>query len=564
MPQEVELHFNKFDPAAKADIIAIAATDQKPWSTINDLRYDNLQIPGNYATSEWNHDIDDGIIDEFPDAPSATATWGIWTASQSDIMHSFAGTPPSIKITFSADHKSPGIILHHYPHSDDYASSIRVTWYNAANAVIKTGIYANDSITAVIREDIAGYRSVLIDLLATNIRHRFVKIWAIDFGVVRIVFNNDVISARLLEEVDPTCGTISSNSLTVAIKTTDGIFSPITSQTPDDMMMTRQTLDTIVNKLPYGRHFLNPEGWEDPNQRGIDFILKATDAVSVLDQYPFTGGLYTNKLVSDLLNEIFAVAFPTMLVSYTLDTAYATSRVTGWIPYSTCGVAFHHVMFALHAIADTSRRGGIWIYPEDTAETYTIPLSEQYPKRGGKDMPTKYFSGVDVVSYRFVAGAEATEAQNGELLAGQHPIAFTEPLHTLSVSAGCTIVTAHVNYAIINVPTTRVVKLTGHRYVVNTLTHSARSPIPPGEIEKIDQYSNFTLVSPDIGLSLAQKILAYRQKRVRSDVVMRLLDREVGYVARLKTDGRDVIGTITQLDTNLRSGVTKAVIIGGV
>ena len=555
MPQ-LQLKFGVIDPAAKADIGDITAQDKKPWSVIDDLCYDNLPLPANYATMEWNHDIDDQV--EFPDIPNPIDTWGLWSDSYSDANGDFTN-PPTLDITFSANHKSPGLTFYFYPHSDDYASAVRVTWYYSTGSIILANEYTITSTIGVVTEPVEDYRHIKIEFLSTNIRHRFVKLYALEYGIVRLLQDDEIDSCKILEEIDPTVETISINTLNCRMRTRDSIFSPITSPSHDDMMMRRQPMTVTRDGTPFGTFFL--EDWEDPYQSGLVFDFRAGDAVSVMDLYTFWGGIYANKPVTELLDEIFNIVFPTGLIKYELEDIYATSTVTGWIPICGCGEAFQHICFALNAVADTSRREYVWIYQRDTDVTFNIQLNEQYLK--GRDGPTKYISGVDVVSYDYVPGIETTQAYSGSLPVGQHTIRFTEPLHSLTISGG-TIITAHPNYAVVNVPTAAGVTLTGNKYLSNPLVHSIRAEIAAGEVETVKKFEGYTLVSRDIADYILHKEFEWFQNRILTENDVRLGDKEVGYIADLKTRGRDVIGTIVSLESNLRADKSTMRVVGNI
>ena len=553
----LQIKFFQTDPTAKADITSVSANAQKPWSNLPDLQYDNIPPPGHYATLEHNYTILDGTMEEFPDNTSGK-TWGLWSSDASDKNGRFAN-PPTLDISFSSYHKSRGLTLYFYPHTDDYASRVRVTWYSTTTptTALQTGEYDLSSNIGVIVEPAADFRHIKIEFLSTNIPGRYIKIFAIEYGIVRIMQDEEISMCRLLEEVDPTVESLSINTLNATVRTKESVFSPITSADYDDMMMRRQVLTVLRDGLPMGTFFLDE--WEDPYQSGIEFNISAGDAMGVLDLYPFKGGMYANKLVSELLDEIFAICFPTGLITYTIDPVFAASRVTGWIPACPCGTAFQHIMFALNAIADTSLAGHIWIYPQDTNVTFVVPTEDQY--RRGRDAPAEFVSGVDVVSHNYTPGAEYLEAQNGPLPLGENTVTFSEPLHSLTLTGG-TIVSSGANHAVINVTTTGNVVVTGRKYVDNQRLHSVRAEISAGEVEAVKRYENYTLVSPNIGQSLAEALFRWLQNRIQTETDAVLGDLEVGYMARVKTHGRDVVGTIVSLDSNIRANKTKMVVIG--
>ena len=557
---ELQLRFGQFDPTAKQDILSITTSPLKPWNSIDDLKYDAVPEPGNYMTLEHNYGILDGAMGEFPDTPNAPVrTWGFWSENFSDANGNFSSTP-ALDIRFSANHKSPGITLYFYPHTDDYASSARVTWYNELDAAIKSGVYTMTSNIGAIGEAVENYRRVKIEFLSTNIRHRYIKLFSVNFGVLRIFFDEEINVCDVLEEIDPTVELLSINTLNAEIRTRNSLFSPLLSPEFNNMMMRLQPLTLTKDNEPFGIFFL--ETWKDPYQSGIVFDIEAVDAMGMFDLYPFNGGIYENVLATDVLNQIFALVFPTNLLSYQIENTLANKRVTGWIPLCTCGEAIQHILFAIHAIADTSRRGYIWIYELDTEVTGNIELIEQYLT--GSDEPTEFVSGVDVTSHRYVRNTtEQKEAFNGVLSPGKHRVDFAEPLHTISVTPGTvTIAESTANYVVLNVASQATVLVRAFGYIQNTLLHSVRASLPAGEIQNIKAFSNYTLVSESDGPALAQKLYDWYQNRVKTTVEIKLSNREVGYMYDVKTGMRDLRGIVTSLDINLRADRASMEVVG--
>ena len=554
---DLQIRFAQVDPGAKSDIVAVSAPDKSTWSVLDDLKYDNVPEPGDYATLEHNFWTLDGTKDIFPD-DTTSKTWGLWTQSMS-AENTYFVTAPTLDIVFNDIHKSPGFTFYFYPHTGDFARDVRITWYDAANAVLQSGNYTFSSDFATIYEPTEGFKRISIEFLATSLPYRYIKLYGIDIGRIRIISDEEINSCNIYEEIDPTIESISVNTFNAQIRTLEPFFSPLSNDISDEMMMKRQDFKIFQEGKRYGTFFL--ETWEDIDNSGIVFNFEGVDAMGVLDLYTFMGGIYNNVMASDVLNEIFRIVFPTRLIKYVLDPELADARITGWIPICTCGTAFQHIMFAINAISDTSRAGDILIYPRDTEVTYTLPLEEQY--RGGNNKPTEYWSGVDVVSYNYTPGTETLEVQNGVLPVGRHEIRFSEPLHSLSIQYA-TILQSNANYALINVTARRAVTLTGKKYVSNPRIHSVRNAIETGETESVKSYEGYTLVNPDIGLELAESKADYFQNRIQLEDAIVLNDREVGFVVDAETRKNNFSGLITALDVNIRANKAEMTAVGKV
>lgn len=554
----LQIRFAQVDPGAKSDIVGMSSDYIMDFSNINDLKYDNLPAPMDIATLEHNFWTLDGSKEIFPEDPT-NHTFGIWTESKSDDDGLFI-VNPTLSIYFASNHKAPGLTFGFYPGTSDFVRSVKVTWYNSSNGIIMSGEYTMTGDKTSIEESVENFRSIYIEFITTAIPNRYIKLYSIDMGRVRIIRDEEIDSCNIYEEVDPTIESIGINTINADIRTLDPFFSPLSSLEADNMMMKRQLFTATRDGEHFGTFFL--ETWEDVENSGVLFNFEGGDAVSILDQYEFEGGLYTNMLATTLLDQIFDIVFPTGVVSYEIDNSLKDRTVTGWIPYTTCGTAFQHIMFALNAISDTSRSSNVQIYPRDIYSTFQLPLEDQY--RGGSTKPTTYYSGVSVTTYNYVRGKETVTPQNGTLTAGQYKIRFAEPLYNLVITGTANILKSHVNYAIINVTSSGEINLTGTKYNDNALVKTEREELPAGEVENIKEYKGYTLVPHSSGQDLAEEKFEFLKNRIEFATDIILKNRGVGYIINAETKIHPFQGTITRLDINLRSDKAEMTAIGHV
>lgn len=374
---KVNIKFSLVDPAAKADS-TLAISDYQPWIDIEDLRRETISLNiGNFATCEHNQAILDGTQTYFPDDTS-TYDWGWWSESMSDDNGLFE-SPPTIDITFGSNHKSKGLTIVFYPFSDDYANRVNVTWYASDyTTVLQMGTYQLNSNVGIIEENVAEWRRITIKMLSTNNRNRWIKLRGIEYGLPRTFEDSDINTASILEEVDPISDILSINTLNFQVKTHTPEFSPISGDIGDTMLMRKQPLTVTADDRPFGTFFLNK--WEDVNNRGNTFDFSAIDAIGVMDEYEFRGGLYNDVLASVVLQQLFDICFPTKLIKMVLDNDFVDSRLTGWIPICTCREALQLICFAIGAVADTSRRDYVWIYKREFVDFAfrTLPTVNDY------------------------------------------------------------------------------------------------------------------------------------------------------------------------------------------
>jgi len=356
----LEMRISHIDVNTKKDTKSVTASSEKPWCELDDFLYDRLAKPYSSTTLENNYNVLDGSMVEFPDNTD-DLTWGLFSDEQSNKNGEYEN-PVTLRVAFSAPHKSRGLSLHYY---SDTGYTLQVTWFSdtAFTEIIKSGEYKTTSLIGDVREIVSNYRSIEIKVIASDSPYRYVKMWAIDYGVMRIILDNEINKCITLEEIDPTSECLSYNTLRANIRTLSSFISPITSPDFDNMLMELQPIYVLRDGEPFGTFFMNT--WEDVYQTGIEFDVTADDAISILDRYPHMGGIYDKKPVVDLLDYIFDYCFPTGIVTYVLDPNFEASTVSGWIPIGTCALALQHICCALNATVNVGRDGDVHIYPRE-------------------------------------------------------------------------------------------------------------------------------------------------------------------------------------------------------
>lgn len=557
----ITIKYGQLDPEAKADSLPASASS-KPWADVSALSRE-LEPPGNYATLEHNCWTLDGSMKILPEDPGAEE-WGFFSASMSDDNAVFA-EPPELDIYFGSAHKSPGLTLYFYPHTYDRAVQVRVTWYASDQVtVLHTGEYELTGNPGVVNQTVAEWCRIKIEFLTTFLPYRYIKLYGIDYGIARTFADSDIDTASVLEEIDPISDVISVNTLNFRMKTHDPSFAPVFED--DSMLMRKQELTVTASDNPFGIFFLRT--WNDVHGDGKVYDFIAQDAVGIMDGYRFMGGMYDNEPVVNILRKLFEICFPAGNIGFELDEPLANVTVSGHIPIVSCREALRQLCFAIGAVADTSRRGYVWIYRRDTETEFEIPLENKYMGGSGIE-PTEYFSGVDLTSYEFSQSSEINEIHSSALAPGAYTFEFTEPLHSLTAT-GAAITESGANHATINVTAAGNVTLSGRRYIRSEIVHSVRGEVIAGEAANVCVFSGCALVTNENAPALAAELFAYLKQRTVAESEIRLggviAGLEPGYVARMESRRGNMISTITgtveRLEINLRGMRAKARIVG--
>lgn len=552
---KVSIGYGQVDPSAKPDSRP-RSDDAQPWVNLDDLRYDDLAVK-NVASCEHNQAVLDGAQEHLPDEPWLYP-WGFWSAQASGADGVFED-PPVLDVQFSFNHKSPGLTLLFYPHSEDWASEVEATWYNSAGETVHQGVYTIDGVVGHIPEKVSNFRRITLAFRATNVRERYIRLYGINYGEGRAFADEDIDTVSILEEVDPTSNQVTINTLNFRLRTHNPEFS-IVSGLGDDMLMQYQQLTIIGDERDFGAFFLQFP-WKDVYGDGTVIDFQAVDPIGVMDKYQFWGDVYDNVPLETIVGQLFSICFPTRLIGYRIDTAFAGRSVSGWIPTGTCRQALQLLCFAIGAVADDSRRDYVWIYPPDKEAHHAIPRDNIY--LNPEIQPTVYYSGVDLIAHEYVPGDETREAYKGELAAGAHTIRFSEPLYGLQAE-GAAIVESSANHAVLQVDVPGTVVVRGSVYTVNKAVFSARDEVLAGEVENTKIYDGCTVLSPADAAALLDGLFDYLRQRAQFNGEVRLGENEPGYVVRVPTLGHPIVGTVEQLDINLRAGKARMKVTGHV
>ena len=217
-----------------------------------------------------------------------------------------------------------------------------------------------------------------------------------------------------------------------------------------------------------------------------------------MDSMPFYGGMYYDKNVVELLNDIFEWQEETQTtkIPYKLDEIFADTTVTGYIPFTTRREALMQVAFAIQAVVDTSNVDYVNVYKltaDDEFAQEPIPLNRIMQGQNFADEET--VTGVEIAVHTYKPISESVDVYNAqESGIGENIfVKFSEPLHDLTISNG-TITKSDTNYAIIDAQENCV--LNGQQYEHTSTVKRKNNPVVlASELEKVVAIENATLVS---------------------------------------------------------------------
>lgn len=550
----VELKYGLFDVTAAEDSRQ-SCSDVQPFADVTVLNtpdLDNLMVKP-WATLETNQWVLDGSKLTFPDKPKQE-NFGLWSLQQSGDIGEFE-TPITLVCDFTDTHTTAGLTFIFRQDSDDFASHLKLQYYNSSGKLITEKEFYPDSTTYFAEGLVENYKKIVVTFYSTSLPHRYLKLTELKYGAVKIFDDDSIISAQILEEADPTGAELSINTLEFTAYTTD--FALLDPSGAYVALQQRQAIGATVDGNNFGVFFL-----DEPSSADDDTTtFSCTDFLGVIDATDFMGGIYFNKSAGELVSEIMTSA-EVEVSEYSLDSSLSSKTVSGYIPICTHREALQQVAFAIGAVVDCSRGKAMRIYPQNTATVGTITHDEKFD--GHKVKMTALVTGVEVTAHRYVLSTETSNVYEDTLPIGTHTLTFGSPYANLSIT-GATILASGANYANVQVTTAGKVTITGRQYEDNTSVVGVYASELPANAKPnvVSCDSGATLVSTSNASKIAQRLYSFYQNRYEDEGEIILGNQKVGETWRTNSlNNRDLVGTIQSLDVDLITGIANMKLCG--
>lgn len=396
MNTKTAISFGLVDVTAKPDA-TFTTEDKQPFVDMQQLKRDELEIR-KFASLEKDYFRLDSTFELFPDNP-AENDFGLWSASMSNENGEFT-QPVVLAVEFTEQHSSLGLTFTFHEPTDDYCNSMNVKWYGASNALLSDVNYELDSTVYFADNPIENYEKIVITFYSTNKPYRYLKLSQLDFGQIKLFSGRDLVSANVLEEIDPISSELRINTLNFTLYSEDAEFSILNPQGIFSRLQQRQPLKVFEYidgvKKGMGTYYLDE--WENEDEYNIN--MTGIDLVGVIDGTNFAGGMYSNATASTIIQEIMTSAN----AEYELDSSLAGKILSGMIPVCTHREALQQVAFAIGGIVDCSRNHKIKIYPLPIAVIGHIGKDRKFIGHKLKLKPL--VTGVEVTAHNYINGED--------------------------------------------------------------------------------------------------------------------------------------------------------------
>ena len=555
MRTSVQISFGLFDVTALPDSTP-QSMDKQPFVDMADLKRDDPDLPGKYATLEEDFFLLDGSFQPFPDNPDGLG-WGYWSNSMSDAAGVF-DSPPVMEFAFGNPHSSIGLTLGFDGNTGDYCRKVRVEWYDAGGTLITAGEFLFSGSAGFIDHPAEDYKKVVLKVLETSKPYRYAKITSIQYGS-QVIFGKDgIVSAKINEEIDLTCSEISINTLDFTIHSEDSNFSLLNPKGAFSMLQQRQKLEVIEKvdgqPVPMGTFYL--DSWKNGSEKGV--TMSAIDIVGVIDKTDFMGGVYVSQTAETIISEIMQSAG----AEYVLDESLKNVSLSGYIPVCTHRQALQQVAFAMGAIIDCSRSELVHIYPPPERPSSYISRTRKF--LGSTVEQMSLVTGVDVTAHKYLQSNTLKELFEDELEPGNYQITFDKPVFNVQCNGG-TILSSSANYAYIQVDSAGTVKLSGMEYTETTRVLSKRMQnLQLSDAPNIAKVEKATLTDSIAAKQAVSRLYEYYQNRYKTKFSMVTGEEKVGDQIVVDSLNKERLkGIIEQMEIDLAGGFLCSVTMSG-
>lgn len=374
--------------------------------------------------------------------PKDTQRIALWSSGQSGADGVFS-SPPSIQISFHQQYSSMGIMLLFDTAGGEWCSEVSIRWVQGGVTKATKTFYPDQS-TYFCENAVEAFDGVQIDLKKTNLPYHYAKLERILFGVWRYFDAEEFRSASIVEETDLLSAKLAASTFRWTLDS---------KKDAEYMFQLKQPMEVRNDGDLVGVFYI-----DSSSRRGARlYDIECKDAIGVLGDSQFPGGVYSGKSAKAILTEILGGIFGAEYSGVT-DT-----NLTGIIAPCTRKEALQQLLFAWGVCAATDGTEKIRIFAPASTPT-TVDANRVY---SGVEVKTaSIVTEVRVVAHTY------TESANGSITVGSK------------------------------------------KYADETRTYSIKNPgVTATDKENVVEVTGATLVSPSIGQAVTQRVYNYYARR---------------------------------------------------
>lgn len=542
-----EIKYGLFDLTALREA-KFSCNDKQPWVDLNSLKRGVDVFIEKYGTLEQDYFALDGSHILFPDEVNSEKM-GLWSSSMSDEKGDFASNI-KLNISFETTHSSSGITFVFDVPAGDYPKELFIRWFAADGSIVSDTLFTVDKSIFFARNHVEKFKGLSIEFIGTKKPYRYLKLYGIDFGEVLTLSGDELVSAKILEEVSTLSSELSINTLEFKFYSQNKEFRILGDDSKHALLTKRQWVKAIeyVDKklIKMGTFYVDSITAETETVVAV----KCIDNVGLLDdQSNYEGNVWeigeaatVTQVAADILNQ--------SSFTWDVEDAVRNLKIEGELKNMSRREALKNLAFACNLQIKSTREGTLFIRkaPINAEDEIAYSMQADDHKIEKKDYYTKIVRN----EVRFLKNATDTEIYNSQLSEGIHNIECSTPTHSFEIDGG-KIIRSSPFSVVIKVNKTQMVKITGKGFSENRRTVFYEVTPEDGKEKE--------LVLQDIGIisnvELLKAIYDY-YKNVYSDsgtVFLSENNIEAGdYISVKSQDGKYISGYVESLEIDLTGG----------
>jgi hypothetical protein len=278
--------------------------------------------------------------------------------------------PVTLTVEFNGVHSSAGITVTFDSVLGEYAVDYDVEAYDYNGALItKVSIVNNTEIIHQALGQLYGYKKLVIIVKKWSKPYRRARILEVDFGIVKIYTDDNLIRLNLVEDLDLTTGQIPSAEFRFEVDNADRAFNILNPTGFYKYLQERQSIyasvgiehdDGTVNFIPLGEYFLAE--WTS-NEGALTATFTARTILDIMASYPYENIEAREISLKQLAEEVFAIC---KVTSYEIDSSLESVMTNGLVKRTDCKTVLQMIAIAGCANIITARAGVIKLVKADT------------------------------------------------------------------------------------------------------------------------------------------------------------------------------------------------------
>ena len=556
-----------------ADDATESATSEASISRIEQTTDNIRQMDGKYCTNEDDYTLLDGSFTLPPASTDGSFQVGWWSNALSQSDKTYAVTQV-LTFDFTVDHSSIGITVTFDKGTNEYAEDFTIEAYDSGASLISSvSVTGNTESKYVWEQNLADYRQIVVSITKWGNPFRRARVTEVDFGIVEEYNGDDLISMKVLEELNTTSAEVSANEMQFTVDNQDKRFNILNPTGIEQFLQRKQKITATIGvqkvsgafeNIPMGVYYLTE--WKS-DAGTLTTTFTAQDILNLLEQSIWRKSDLTTKNLKDLAEEILDDAG---IEDYDVDTALSSINVTDYIPIVSHRQALQNVAVAGEAVIYSDRDGKLIIKQlSNTPSGKEIDLDNVYIAPAIK--LDKLYNIVDINVYDFIIGGSETAYSGSVDISGTQDviIEYKEPFTSVSaVVTGGTLnsATYYTNSATLNITASGTVNITatGNKVeIANAVYEQQQTGTPPEELALTLKVDDSLINSTTVAQNVADWILAEADKRKLYNINWRQNPAyETGDIVVVEDEfGENLNTTITKQEFNFAGylgGITEA------